>query len=174
MIPTRLLRYRQTKKSWKSALFLWQRIQKWIRTFFNFRQGELNSILLVVQIKYCIIVIQNNCVNKIIYQRFTLIMVSQICYLWPFKKFLVLFISVFRFFNLLLCDFYFNIFFLSLKLLYCTRNTARFLITHNGWKPDIIEIAEKVEGRFVDSITPLLEHDQIILEYTELLQDSVR
>ena len=25
IIPTRLLRYRQTKKSWKSALFLWQR-----------------------------------------------------------------------------------------------------------------------------------------------------
>ena len=37
----------------------------------------------------------------------------------------------------------------------------------------VIEIAEKVEGRFVDSIT-FLEHDQIILEYTELLQDSVR
>ena len=115
--PYLLLSKKKQTSVWMSV-FSWQRIQKWIRTFFNFRQGELQSILLVVQIKYCVIVIQNHCINKVIYQRLTLIVVSQICHLWPFKKFLVLFTSVFRFCNLLLCDFYFNILFLSLKLFY--------------------------------------------------------
>ena len=38
---------------------------------------------------------------------------------------------------------------------------------------DIIRLQDKVEGRFVDFITPL-EHDRIIFEYTELLFESVR
>ena len=38
---------------------------------------------------------------------------------------------------------------------------------------DTIGAQDKVEGRFVDSITPL-EHDRIIFEHTELLLESAR
>ena len=38
---------------------------------------------------------------------------------------------------------------------------------------DTIGAQDKVEGRFVDSITPL-EHERIIFEHTELLLESAR